>query len=130
MAGAQSSPGLHESRTAAQAPSSSGATSSETQPAPSPRADAYYNYSLGHLFELQYESTNDPDYATKAIEAYKKAYALDPKSPVIGERLAEMYWESQRLDEAIAEAQQLLKQEPERSPHPPSSWPHLSSPSG
>ncbi len=115
MAGAQSSPGLPD-QTAAQAPSSSGATSSETQPAPSPRADAYYNYSLGHLFELQYESTNDPDYATKAIAAYKKAYSLDPKSPVIGERLAEMYWESQRLDEAIAEAQQLLKQEPNDLP--------------
>jgi tetratricopeptide (TPR) repeat protein len=49
----------------------------------------------------------------KAIEAYKKAYALDPKSPVIGERLAEMYWKAQRIKEAVVEAQELLKRNPE-----------------
>ena len=64
--------------------------------APSPRAEAYYNYAMGHLFEQQYETTNQPEFATQAIDAYKKAYALDPKSPVIGERLAEMYWKAQR----------------------------------
>jgi Flp pilus assembly protein TadD len=88
----------------------------ETESAPSPRADAYYNYALGHLFEMQYESTNDPDYATKAIDAYKKAYALDPKSPIIGERLAEMYWESQRVHEATTEAEALLKRDPDDLP--------------
>ena len=84
----------------------------ETQSAPSSRADAYYNFALGHLFEQQYEATNEPEYATQAIDAYKKAYALDPNSPVIGERLAEMYWESLRVHEAIAEAQELLKRDP------------------
>ena len=43
---------------------------------------------------------------------YKKAYALDPKSPVIGERLAEMYWKAQRVHEAELEAQALLKRNP------------------
>jgi tetratricopeptide (TPR) repeat protein len=78
----------------------------------SPRAEAYYEYTLGHLYEQKYEATNDSDYATQAIEAYKKAYALDPKSPVIGERLAEMYWKAQRVHEAVAEAQEILKQDP------------------
>ena len=84
--------------------------------APSPRADAYYNYAMGHLFEQQYETTNQPELATQAIAAYKKAYALDPNSPVIGERLAEMYWESQRVHEAITEAQELLKRNPNDLP--------------
>jgi Flp pilus assembly protein TadD len=88
------------------------APSSEAPFAPSPRAEAYYNYAMGHLFEQQYETTNQPEFATQAIDAYKKAYALDPKSPVIGERLAEMYWKAQRVHEAVTEAQELLKRDP------------------
>src|SRR5947209_16853181 len=77
----------------------------------SARAEAYYNYTMGHIYEQQYEASSNPDYATKAIEAYKKAYALDPKSPVIGERLAEMYWKAQRTREAENEAKDILKRD-------------------
>jgi len=79
----------------------------------SARAEAYYNYTMGHIYEQQYEATSRAEYATSAIEAYKKAYALDPKSPVIGERLAEMYWKAQRIKEAVMEAQEILKRNPE-----------------
>jgi len=78
----------------------------------SPRAEAYFNYTMGHIYEQQYEATSNADYATKAIDAYKKAYALDPKSPVIGERLAEMYWKAQRTKEAETEAKDILKRDP------------------
>jgi len=115
MAGAQTSPGL-QVQTHAPAQSKADATTPETQAAPSPRADAYYNFALGHLLEQQYEATNQPELATQAIDAYKKAYALDPNSPIIGERLAEMYWESQRVHEAITEAQELLKRNPNDVP--------------
>jgi tetratricopeptide (TPR) repeat protein len=93
-----------------------GAAPSEATAPPSARADAYYNFAMGHLFEQQFESTNQPEFATQAIDAYKKAYALDPKSPVIGERLAEMYWKAQRVHEAVTEAQELLKREPNDLP--------------
>src|SRR5712692_10135532 len=79
----------------------------------SARAEAYYNYTMGHIYEQQYEATSRAEYATSAIEAYKKAYALDPKSPVIGERLAEMYWKAQRTHEAVTEAQEILKRNPD-----------------
>src|SRR6266702_141362 len=79
----------------------------------SARADAYYNFTMGHIYEQQYEATSTAEYATKAIEAYKKAYALDPKSQVIGERLAEMYWKAQRIHDAVAEAQGILKRDPD-----------------
>ena len=79
----------------------------------SARAEAYFNYTMGHIYEQQFEATSRAEYATSAIEAYKKAYALDPKSPIIGERLAEMYWKAQRIKEAVAEAQELLKRNPE-----------------
>jgi tetratricopeptide (TPR) repeat protein len=81
--------------------------------AESARSEAYYNYTMGHIYEQQYEATSKAEYATKAIEAYKKAYALDPKSPVIGERLAEMYWKAQRIKEAVNEAQEILKRDPD-----------------
>jgi tetratricopeptide (TPR) repeat protein len=79
----------------------------------SSRAEAYYSFTMGHIYEQQYEATSTAEYATKAIEAYKKAYALDPKSPVIGERLAEMYWKAQRTKEAEAEAREILKRNPD-----------------
>src|SRR4029077_18626823 len=78
----------------------------------SSRSDAYFAYTMGHIFEQQYENTSKAEYASQAIDFYKKAYALDPKSPVIGERLAEMYWKAQRINDAVSEAQQILKRDP------------------
>jgi len=99
-------------------PAETAAPSVETQSSQSPssRADAYYDFTMGHIFEQQYENTSKPEYASQAIDFYKKAYALDPKSPVIGERLAEMYWKAQRTREAVAEAQGILKRNPDDVP--------------
>ena len=96
-------------------PASSKADAPSQEPpaaATSNRAEAYFAYTMGHIAEQQYEATSRSEYATQAIEFYKKAYALDPKSPVIGERLAEMYWKAQRVHEAEVEAQALLKRDP------------------
>lgn len=87
-----------------------------TQAAASSRADAYFDYTMGHIFEQLYENTSKAEYASEAINFYKKAYALDPKSPVIGERLAEMYWKAQRTRDAVAEAQGILKRHPDDVP--------------
>jgi tetratricopeptide (TPR) repeat protein len=89
------------------------ATSTKDSLSDSTRAEAYYNFTIGHIYEQQYEATSSAEYATKSIEAYKKAYALDPKSQVIGERLAEMYWKAQRIHDAVAEAQEILKRDPD-----------------
>jgi tetratricopeptide (TPR) repeat protein len=82
----------------------------------SARADAYYDFTMGHIYEQQYENTSKAEFASQAIDFYKKAYALDPKSPVIGERLAEMYWKAQRTHDAVAEAQEILKRHPDDVP--------------
>ena len=98
------------------------AQNSASAPAPAPaqepakvaaRADAYFSFTMGHIYEQQYEQTGAGEYATRAIESYKKAYAIDPQSPIIGERLAEMYWKAQRLHEAVTEANQILKTNPD-----------------
>src|SRR5579862_2077193 len=101
-----------KSETAAAEQSKTASEADKTAAKDSSRADAYYNYAMGHIYEQQYEATSSSEYATKAIDAYKKAYALDPKSPVIGERLAEMYWKAQRIKEAVNEAQEILKRDP------------------
>ena len=83
------------------------------QPDPAKRAEAYYNFTLGHLCEDYYEATSRSEYAREAIEYYKKAYDLDPRSAVIGERLAEIYFKAQRIREAVLEAQEILKRDPD-----------------
>ncbi len=110
--GAAQTPVAGQVQTQAQTQFKADAKPVEAPVSPSPRAEAYYNFAMGHLFEQQYEATNQPALATQAIEAYKKAYALDPKSPVIGERLAEIYWKTNRVNEAVSEAQELLKRDP------------------
>jgi len=90
--------------------------SAQATAGPSSRADAYFAYTMGHIYEQQYENTSKAEYASQAIDFYKKAYALDPKSPVIGERLAEMYWKAQRTHDAVAEAQEILKRHPDDVP--------------
>ncbi len=94
------------------APGSATQSGDEFRATTTSRADAYFNYTMGHIAEQQYEQTSRSEYATQAIEYYKKAYALDPKSPVIGERLAEMYWKAQRVPEAEAEAKAILQRDP------------------
>jgi tetratricopeptide (TPR) repeat protein len=87
-----------------------------SQPDTQKRAEAYYNFTMGHLYEELYEATSRSEYANLAIESYKKAYELDPRSPVIGERLAEIYFKSQRIRDAVLEAQEILKHDPDNLP--------------
>ena len=67
------------------------------------RAEAYYAFTMGHLYEEYYEASSRTEYANLAIEFYKKAYELDPSSAVIRERLAEIYFKSQRIRDAVLE---------------------------
>jgi tetratricopeptide (TPR) repeat protein len=95
---------------------SNSSSAPNSSPAFPGRADAYYNFTMGHIYEQQYENTSRSEYASQSIDFYKKAYALDPKSPVIGERLAEMYWKAQRVHDAVTEAQEILKRDPNDVP--------------
>jgi tetratricopeptide (TPR) repeat protein len=113
---AEGPPAAPPSQEAAPSSASGITLASSAAAVPSDRADAYYNFTMGHVYEQQYENTSKAEYATQAIDFYKKAYALDPKSPVIGERLAEMYWKAHREHDAVAEAQQILKRDPNDVP--------------
>jgi tetratricopeptide (TPR) repeat protein len=71
---------------------------------------------MAHLYEVDYETSSKSEDANRAIDFYKKAYALDPNSPVIGEQLAEMYFVAQRIRDAVTEAQQILRRDPANLP--------------
>lgn len=90
--------------TAPQTPAAAGGSDS--------RADLYFNLMMGHLYEGNFRSSSQKQDADHAVDYYKKAYALDPSSTVIGEELAEMYFISQQLPDAIVEAQSILKRDP------------------
>lgn len=77
------------------------------------RGDSYYYFTLGHMQEQQYEATGRAELAAQSIDSYKKALGLAPNSTVIMERLAEIYAKSQRVHEALVEAQDVLKIDPD-----------------
>jgi len=83
-----------------------------TNPADSAREDAYYYFALGHLQEQQYEVSSSADLAEQSIASYKKALELDPGQPVVQERLAEIYAKSRHIRDAVIQAQEVLKADP------------------
>src|ERR1700728_2789644 len=99
----------------AQSASSAPASAAKAQisTADSARADAYYNFTMGHLQEEQFETNSNSDMATQSIDSYKKALQLEPDSATILERLAEIYAKSQHIREAVVQAQAALKLDPE-----------------
>ena len=80
------------------------------------RSEAYYEFAMGRLYESFYDSTSQSEYATRAIEHYKRAHQLDPRADVISERLAEIYAKSQRLRDAVLEAQEIIRRDPDNLP--------------
>lgn len=85
----------------------------EQQPEKGDRSAAYYHYSLGHLYaELATSYGNRGEYYTKAIENYRLALKADPNATFISEELSDLYIQSGRLREAMAEAEEVLKQNP------------------
>jgi tetratricopeptide (TPR) repeat protein len=99
--------------TAAQASASPAQSTQGNAASDASHGDSYYYFTLGHMQEQQYEATGRAELATQAIDSYKKALALSPNSTVIMERLAEIYAKSQRVHEALVEAQEVLKINPD-----------------
>src|SRR6204780_5582308 len=79
----------------------------------SDKAAAYYDYSLGHLYsELAAAYGNRGEYFSKAADAYRAALKADPRATFIAEELSDLYIQSGRLREAVLDAEDALKQNP------------------
>ena len=80
---------------------------------PVDKAAAYYNFSMGHLYaELAGVYGNRSEYVGKAIDFYKQALKLDPGASFLFEELTDLYIQSGRLKDAVTEAEDVLKREP------------------
>jgi tetratricopeptide (TPR) repeat protein len=91
-------------------PTSSAASASQNDTAM--RAEAYYDFVMGHYYAQEFETSSRSEDVNRAIDFLKKAYALDPSSQQIGDELAEIYFQSQRIRDAVAEAQSILAKDP------------------
>lgn len=96
-----------------QAPPPAGADSAVVKQGPSQRASAYYHFSLGHMYEEMAEAANNKsEYLNKAIDNYKLAIKEDPSASFLVEEIAELYRASGRTREAVLEAEQAIKDNP------------------
>lgn len=89
----------------------------QNAPAPSgqggDKAAAYYNYALGHMYaEMAEAYGNRGDYFNKAVESYQAALKADPSATFISEELSDLYIQSGRLRDAVSQAEEQLKQDP------------------
>lgn len=76
------------------------------------KAAAYYHYALAHMYEEQVAVYGRSDLATKAIEEYRAAIEADPGSEYLTSALAELYAKTGRIRDAVLEAQDILKRDP------------------
>src|SRR5579883_2674529 len=76
------------------------------------KAAAYYHYALAHMYEEQVAVYGRSDLATKAIEEYRAAIEADPGSEYLTSALAELYAKTGRIRDAVVEAQDILKRDP------------------
>ena len=106
-------------RLPAQTPAEKTGTPESRRPAPtkqanSVKASAYYHFALGHLYEeLAGTYGNRSDYVNKAIENYRLVIKEDPSASFLVEDIAELYRVSGRIREAVEEAQDALKANPD-----------------
>ncbi len=76
------------------------------------RAAAYYHYTLAHMYEEQITIYGRSELANKAMEEYRLAIEADPSSEFLTSALAELYVKTGRIRDAVLEAQDILKRDP------------------
>jgi tetratricopeptide (TPR) repeat protein len=83
------------------------------QPAQADKGEAYYHYSLGHLYsELAGAYGSRGDYFDKAVDNYWQAMKADPGAGFIAEELSDFYVQSGRLRDGVTQADDVLKKDP------------------
>ena len=96
---------------AADSPAAAGAQSA-AKAKPPDRAAAYYHFALAHMYEEQVATYGRSELANKAIEEYRAAIDADPTSAYLTSGLAELYAKTGRIRDAVVEAQDIIKRNP------------------
>jgi tetratricopeptide (TPR) repeat protein len=76
------------------------------------KAAAYYHYTLAHMYEEMVTAYGRSDLAVKATEEYRLAIEADPSSEFLTSSLAELYVKTGRIADAVKEAQDIIKRDP------------------
>jgi tetratricopeptide (TPR) repeat protein len=96
---------------AADFPAAAGSQSATKGKTPD-RAAAYYHFALAHMYEEQVATYGRSELANKAIEEYRAAIDADPTSAYLTSGLAELYAKTGRIRDAVVEAQDIIKRNP------------------
>jgi tetratricopeptide (TPR) repeat protein len=75
-------------------------------------AAAYYHYMLAHMYEEQVTVYGRSELANKALDEYRLAIEADPSSEFLTSGLAELYVKTGRIRDAVLQAQEILKKDP------------------
>jgi tetratricopeptide (TPR) repeat protein len=97
------------------APAKPNAAESTPEPSakkPANRGDAYFHYTMAHMYEEMVATYGRAEYANKAIDEYRAAIAADPASNFLNTGLADLYWRTGRIRDAVVEAQDIIKRDP------------------
>src|SRR6266498_2677384 len=85
----------------------------QSSPRKADKAAAYYHYTLAHMYEEMVTAYGRSDLATKATEEYRLAIDADPSSEFLTSGLAELYVKTGRIADAVREAQDIIKRDPQ-----------------
>jgi tetratricopeptide (TPR) repeat protein len=108
---AQTAPAARTSPTGNSAPDTNKSASST--PKNPDRSQAYYHYTLAHMYEELVSIYQSTEFANRAIEEYKLAIDNDPSSEYLNSGLAELYAKTGRIRDAVNEAQDIIKRDPD-----------------
>lgn len=76
------------------------------------KAQAYYHFTLGHLFQERGTLFNRPDLLSRAIEEFNLALRFDPNSSYLSLELADLYAMTGRWQNAVDEAEAAVNRNP------------------
>jgi len=77
------------------------------------RGDAYYHFSLAHLYQQLALQFVRQEYVDRAVSEYRLAIEADPDSNYLREELIKLYASINKLDDAVAEANVMLERDPD-----------------
>src|SRR5262249_31183569 len=83
-----------------------------TNTASTDRAQSYYHFGLAHMYEELAAMSGRSEYANRAIEEYRQAIQNDPTSDYLNAGIAELYFKTGRIRDAVMESQEVIKRDP------------------
>jgi tetratricopeptide (TPR) repeat protein len=95
------------------APAPPAKNSEQASASPSDPAKAYYHFMLARRYRELAGISNRGDLLDLAISEYKQGLEADPDSLFLRTELAELYWQARRVDDAVREAESVLKVNPD-----------------